>query len=66
MPKSAWFGFLDGSIPAPPQFDVDSDKPSPAYSVWQKQDMAIMSVFISFLSEGIITHVLDATASHQI
>lgn len=57
---------LMGSIPAPSMFVENSKQVSSTYSIWKHQDQALMSLLISSLFEGIIAHVLEATASSEV
>ncbi|KAA8522693.1 hypothetical protein F0562_009145 [Nyssa sinensis] len=68
------FGYLDGTIPKPPQFisgthpetHVISASPNPAYSHWLRQDNLILSALISSLTEGVLAQVVNHTTSSAV
>lgn len=47
-------------------FDENFIQVFAAYLVWKQQDQALMSLFISSPSEGIIAHVLEAITSSEV
>ncbi|KAK1573578.1 hypothetical protein QYE76_018538 [Lolium multiflorum] len=62
------FGFVDGSLPCPPEelaVPGKDDTPAsiianPKYSAWHQQDQSILSAIVSSLSEGVIGMIRTA------
>jgi hypothetical protein len=65
------FGYIDGSIPASPQFllpttDITQPAPNPSFLTWQSQDQLILLALISSLSETILAYVVKCPTSHDV
>ena len=64
-------GFVDGSMPAPPQFVASSSAasanlvPNPAYDRWYDQDQQVLSGLLSSITEEILQDVESATTSKE-
>jgi hypothetical protein len=67
------FGFVDGSLPYPPEeLAVPAKDGTPAstidnpeYSAWHQQDQSILSAIVSSLSEGVIGMVMMIPTSQE-
>ncbi|KAK1682945.1 hypothetical protein QYE76_043793 [Lolium multiflorum] len=67
------FGFVDGSLPCPPEelaVPAKDDTPAstianPKYSAWHQQDQSILSAIVSSLSEGVIGMVMMIPTSQE-
>jgi hypothetical protein len=67
------FGYVDGSIPCPPQSDQSSSDtssitlvPNPNYNLWVQQDKLILSAVVSTLSEVVLAHVVGLKTSRDV
>jgi hypothetical protein len=62
-------GYVDGSLPCPPTHTVvdhggiATPVPNPAYQHWIQQDQAILSAFVSSMTEGVVGMVMFAGTS---
>lgn len=52
------FGYVDGSIPAPPPLLPSSSFFNPDHDLWFEQDRLILNTLISSLSELILNHIV--------
>jgi hypothetical protein len=67
------FGFVDGSLPCPPEelaVPVKDGTPAstidnPKYSAWHQQDQSILFAIVSSLSEGVIGMVMMIPTSQE-
>jgi hypothetical protein len=67
------FGFIDGSLPCPPEelaVPVKDGTPAstidnPKYSAWHQQDQSILSAIVFSLSEGVIGMVMMIPTSQE-
>lgn len=68
-------GFVDGSLPCPPDTIPDpaaleatrasSEIPNPLFEAWHQQDQAILTAIICSLSEDVIGMVMLASTSRE-
>jgi hypothetical protein len=64
-------GYVDGSLPCPPTHTVidhggiATPVPNPAYQHWIQQDQAILSAFVSSMTEGVVGMVMFAGTSRE-
>jgi hypothetical protein len=64
-------GYVDGSLPCPPTHTVvdhggtATPVPNPAYQHWIQQDHAILSAFVSSMTEGVVGMVMFAGTSRE-
>ena len=64
-------GYVDGSFRCPQPIVLVShgsgtqEQPNPAYQHWIQQDQAILSAFVSSMTEGVVGMVMFATTSYE-
>lgn len=57
-------GYVDGSIPAPPQMIVTG--PNPTYTTWFRQDKLVLGALLSSMTEEILGQVMNCTTAAQV
>lgn len=71
IPKHHLFGYVDGSIPCPPQTivstkdGVTTTSPNPAFLHWSMQDQLILGAINFSLTEKMLSHVTRCATSRE-
>lgn len=71
IPKHHLFGYVDGSIPCPPQTivstkdGVTTTSPNPAFLHWSMQDQLILGAINFALTEKMLSHVTRCATSRE-
>jgi hypothetical protein len=70
MRSAKLIGFIDGSIPQPPQFVASSATgadlvPNPVYDRWYDQDQQLLSGLLSSMTEEILLDVVPASTAKE-
>jgi histone deacetylase 1/2 len=64
-------GYVDGSLVCPPAHTIVDHggvavpQPNPAYQHWIQQDQAVLSAFVSSMTEGVVGMVMFASTSRE-
>jgi hypothetical protein len=62
-------GYFDGSLMCPPKYADPSNslvhQLNPAYQHWVQQDYAILSAFVSLMTESVVGMVMFASSSRE-